>query len=155
MLSKAYRTLVVALLSTAMIGNFASAATVTSEGGTILASTGDGFQPIQASMELPPGARVMVKSDGLATIAYGGNCTVRVGPGLWLVQDKVPCQDGAAVIDFTGRMSDGMPGSLKDGPPPPPPPRDYSLLLGGVFVGGIVACIVWCGNDDDNKPASP
>src|SRR5262245_16931733 len=153
MLSRTYRTLVVALLSTAMAGNFAGAATVSNEGGTILASTGDGFQPIQASMELPPGARVMVKSDGLATITYGSTCTVRVGPGLWLVQDKAPCKDGAAVVDFTGRMGDGMPGSLKDSAPPPPP-RDYSfLIVPGVIAVG--ACVFWFCRNGNDHPASP
>ena len=155
MLCRAYRTLVVALLSTAVAGNFAGAATVSIEGGTILASTGEGFRPMQAAMELPPGAQVMVKSDGLATITYASNCTVRVGPGLWLVQDKAPCKDGATVIDFTGRMGDGMYGSLKDSAPPPPPPRDYSRLLGGIFIGGIVACVAWWCRDDDDHPASP
>jgi hypothetical protein len=154
MLSKAYRTLLVALLSTAMTANFASAATVMNEGGSILASTGEGFKPIPVAMELPPGAQVMVKSDGLATISYGSNCSVRVGPGLWLVQDKAPCKDGATVIDFTGQMGDGMRGSLKDSAPPPPPPRDYSRLLGAIFIGGIIACVAFCDRDNDH-PASP
>src|SRR5262245_3635857 len=155
MLSKAYRALVVALLSTAMTGNFASAATVTSEGGTILASTGEGFKPIPVAMELPPGAQVMVKSDGLATIIYASNCTVRVGPGLWLVQDKAPCKDGATVIDFTEQMGDGMRGSLKDSAPPPPPPRDYRSLLPFIVGGTIVACVAWFCRHDNDHPASP
>ena len=154
MLSRSYRALVVALLSTAMAGNYAAAATVSHEAGTILASTGDGFQPIQASIELPPGARVMVQSDGLATISYGSNCTVRVGPGLWLVQDKAPCRDGATVIDFTGRMGDGMPGSLKDSAPPPPPPRAYGWLIVPAVIA-VGTCIFWFCRGDDDHPASP
>src|SRR5258705_2366260 len=75
MLTRICKVFVVALLSTSVAANFSRAATVSNDGGTILASTGDGFQPIRSSMELPPGGQVMVKSGGLATITYAGGCT--------------------------------------------------------------------------------
>src|SRR5262245_36293924 len=101
--------LVVAILSATAGANLGIAATVSSHGGLVLVGKGDGFRPVTGSIELPPGGRVMVKPGGLATITYSASCTVRVGPGFWLVQDKVPCRDGASVIDFTGRMGEGLP----------------------------------------------
>ena len=139
MLLRTCRVLVAGLLSTALAAGPSSAATVSNEGGTILVSTGDGFEPIASFKELPPGGRVMVKSGGLATITYTPSCSVRVGTGLWLVQDKAPCREGTVLLDFTGRMGDGL-GSIKDAPPePPPPPRVHHdlLILGGVVAGGL------------------
>jgi len=157
MFSKPSKVLVAALISTSVATNSTMAAMVSNEGGTILASAGDGFQPIRSSIELPPGGRVMVKSGGLATITYSSNCTVRVGSGVWLVQDKAPCREGATVIDFTGRMSDGIrDNSVKDEPAPPPPSYHHDLwIIGGLVAGGIVACVVWWCRNDKDKPASP
>ena len=107
MLLRTCRALVAGLLSTALAAG-PSRETVSNEGGTILVSTGDGFEPIGSSKELPPGSRVMVKSGGLATITYTASCSVRVGTGLWLVQDKAPCREGTILLDFTGRMGDGL-----------------------------------------------
>ena len=50
----------------------------------------DGFMPLLARSEVAAGTRVMVRPGGLALIAYAGNCTDRVGSGLWLVQEKAP-----------------------------------------------------------------
>ena len=157
MLLRTSKVLVAGLLSTAIAVGPCGAATVSNEGGTVLVSAGEGFEPITSSKELPPGGRVMVKSDGLATISYAANCSVRVGAGLWLVQDKAPCREGTVLLDFTGRMNEGL-GSLKDAPPEPPPPplvRHDLFILGGVVAGAVVACVVWWCRDDDDKPASP
>ena len=81
MLLRTCRILAVGLLSTALAANVCSAATVSNEGGNVLVSTGEGFEPIASSKELPPGGRVMVKSGGQATIMYTANCRVRVGSG--------------------------------------------------------------------------
>ena len=158
MLLRTCRLLTVGLLSTALAANVCSAATVSNEGGNILVSTGDAFEPIASSKELPPGGRVMVKPGGQAMIMYTANCRVRLGQGLWLVQDKAPCREGTVLLDFTGRMGEGL-GDLKGDPPeePPPPPlvRHDLLILGGVAAGAIVACVVWWCRDHDHKPASP
>src|SRR5262245_8617666 len=141
MLRKPCRLLLAGLLSTAMAVSPLSAATVSNDGGAVLVSTGEGFEPIATSKELPPGGRVMVKPDGLSTIAYSASCSVRVGSGLWLVQEKAPCREGTALLDFTGRMNEGL-GSIKDTPPEEPPhPRVYHdhLILGAIGAGLITA----------------
>src|SRR5262245_2929761 len=157
MLPKLCRPLFAGLLSFAMAASPLSAATVSNEGGAVLVSMGEGFEPITSSKELPPGGRVMVKLGGLATIAYSANCSVRVGSGLWLVQEKAPCREGTALLDFTGRMNEGL-GSIKDTPPeepPPPPARHDLLIIGGLAAGAIVACVVWWCRHHHHHPASP
>jgi hypothetical protein len=158
MIPKTFRLLVAGLLSTAMAASPLSAATVLNEGGAVLVSRGEGFEPIKGSKELAPGGQVMVKSGGLATIAYSANCSVRVGSGLWMVQDKAPCREGTAVLDLTGRMNDGL-NSIKDSPPEEAPPvvRHDLLIAGGLVAGGlVVACVVWwCRGHHHHHPASP
>ncbi len=83
----------------------AAAAVVSSQAGTVLISKDDGFVPLLARSEVAAGTRVMVRPGGSALIAYAGNCAVLVGSGLWLVQEKAPCREGVALIDFTGRMN--------------------------------------------------
>src|SRR5689334_10104487 len=108
MIAKTCKLVLTGLLSTAMAASPLSAATVLNEGGAVLVSAGQGFEPLRSSKELAPGGQVMVKSGGLATIAYSANCSVRVGSGLWMVQEKAPCREGSAVLDMTGRMNDGL-----------------------------------------------
>ena len=159
MIPKTSRLLVVGFLSTAMAASPCSAATVSNEGGAVLVSMGEGFEPIATSKELPPGGRVMVKSGGLATIAYSANCSVRVGSGLWLVQEKAPCKDGTAFLDFTGRMNDGL-NPVREPPreePPAPFVRHDLLIAGGLVAGAVVACVVWWCRDHHHHhhPVSP
>ena len=158
MIAKTCKLLLTGLLSTAMAASPLSAATVLNEGGAVLVSAGEGFEPINGSKELAPGGRVMVKSGGLATIAYSANCSVRVGSGLWMVQEKAPCREGTALLDFTGRMNDGL--NPPKGPPPEEPPAPFVrhdlLIAGAVGAGLIVACVVWwCRGHDHHHPASP
>ena len=159
MLLKTSRVLFAGLLSTAMAASPLSAATVLNEGGAVLVSAGEGFEPIKGSKELAPGGRVMVKSGGLATIAYSANCSVRVGSGLWMVQEKAPCREGTAVLDLTGRMNDGL-NPVREPPPeeaPAPFVRHDLLIAGGLVAGGlVVACVVWwCRGHHHHHPASP
>jgi hypothetical protein len=94
----------------------------------------------------------------LATIAYASDCTVRVGSGVWLVQEAAPCAPGTTVIDFTGRMNQQPPADPPADPPPgdPPPGIDpvTGLVIGGVVVGGVVLGVVLSQNSND-RPASP
>ena len=159
MLLKTSRVLLAGLLSAAMAASPLSAATVLNEGGAVLVSAGEGFEPIKGSKELAPGGQVMVKSGGLATIAYSANCSVRVGSGLWMVQDKAPCREGTAVLDLTGRMNDGL-NPVREPPPeeaPAPFVRHDLLIAGGLVAGGlVVACVVWwCRGHHHHHPASP
>jgi hypothetical protein len=127
----------------------AQAAVVSSQGGEVLIGKGDGFVPLAGAAEVAPGARVMVQQGGVATITYAGTCTVRVGPGFWLVQQASPCAEGTTQIDFTTRMNQqAPPGQQVDDIDP--------LVIGGLIVGGGVAlsCLAWwC--QSDNNPASP
>src|SRR5262245_31529025 len=101
-----------------------------------------------------PGSKVMVGPGGFALIVYARGCVVRVGSGLWVVQDAAPCDKGTTELDFTGRMNEGL--LNREPPPPPPRPALDPLIVGGVIVGGaVVACLVWCRGHDHHKPASP
>jgi hypothetical protein len=148
-----------ALLSSPLV---ASAATVSTQGGTVLVSEGDGFVPISGQAKLAPGGRVMVRPGGVATIAYNADCTVRVGSGVWLVQTAAPCKPGTTMIDFTGRMHQQPPADPPADPPVDPPTEDppggltptTGLIIGGVVVGGIVLGLT-LGQSSEDRPASP
>jgi hypothetical protein len=147
-------------LSVALVGPFAaSAATVSNQGGTVLISKGDGFAPIAADAELAPGGRVMVRPGGLALITYASDCAVRVGSGLWVIQEKAPCTKGAALIDFTGRMNQQPPAQDPPQDPPEEPPapgiNPTVIVLGGVVVAGAVGLAIVLSQNNDDKPASP
>jgi hypothetical protein len=141
----------------------AKAATVSSQGGTVLVSSGEGFRALTGPAQLAAGNQVMVRPGGVATIAYGSDCLVRVGSGVWLVQAAAPCAPGTREIDFTGRMNQQPPAD-----PPPvdqePPPEGgglpgidpvTGLVIGGVVVGGVVLGVVLSQDSNNNRPASP
>jgi hypothetical protein len=143
------KTLVASLLFCPAGPFAASAATVSSQGGEVLISKGQGFVPLKSLTEVAPGGQVMVRPGGIATISYASNCRVRVGSGVWLVQDKAPCADGTTEIDFTTRMGQQA--------PPPPQGDDFDpLIVGGAVVGGgllLGRAVSWC--QSNNRPASP
>lgn len=144
------RRLLVATLCSAVCGSLAAnAATVSNRGGEVLVSRGQGFAPIKADAELAPGGQVLVQPGGLATIAYATNCTVRVGSGVWSVQQTAPCAEGTTEIDFTGRMNQAGPGS---GLPPPEGDALAALLLA---TGGAVAAALFFAQNKNDRPASP
>lgn len=123
-----------------------NAAMVSNLGGAVLVSKGDGFSPIASNTELAPGSQIMVRPGGLASITYGNKCVVRVGPGVWLVQDASPCAHGTTTIDFTGRMHQQA---------SPPSSGLDPLLVGGVIVAAGVALAILVGQSDGDRPASP
>jgi hypothetical protein len=155
MLLRLCRIAVLALCASLFGSIVADAAMVSSQAGTVLVSKGDGFVSLATQSEVVPGTRVMVRPGGLALITYAGNCTVRVGSGLWVVQERTPCRDGVAQIDFTGRMNQEPP--PEDLPPEPPPGINPTtvLVLGGLAVGGGIALAVILGQNGKDKPASP
>jgi hypothetical protein len=149
-------------LSVALFGSLsAGAATVASQAGTVLISKGDGFAPIGAEAEIAAGGRVMVRPGGVALITYASDCSVRVGSGLWLIQEKSPCTNGTTLIDFTGRMNQQPPAQdpPQDPPPEEPPPapgiNPTVLVLGGVAIAGGVGLAIVLSQNSDNNPASP
>ncbi len=82
-------------------------------------------------------------------ISYASNCTVRVGSGVWLVQQQAPCANGTTEVDFTTRMN-------QQAEPPPGGGLDPNVEA-GLVVGGaaVIATRVfwWCQHGD--RPASP
>ena len=93
----------------------------------------------------------MVRPGGIAVITYAGNCSVRVGSGLWHVQPSAPCANGTQSIDFTGRMNQQGDPEAEPGPGINP----LYVVVGGVVVGGAIALGVILSQSDDKKPASP
>src|SRR5262249_14099751 len=140
----------------------ASAATVARQAGDVLLSKGDGFVPMPSGAELARGSQVMVRPGGLASITYAGNCVVKVGSGVWVVQPTAPCSPGKSEIDFTGRMNDQAP---PEGAPEGPPVGDgggwhgTTLLIGGLVIAAGIGIAAWPINDihksNSSRPASP
>jgi hypothetical protein len=128
--------------------SMANAATVSGQNGTVLIGQGDGFAPLNAPAEVAPGTRIMVRPGGMATVTYAGNCVVRLGSGLWMVQSSSPCPAGKTSIDFTSRMN-------QQTPPPGTPPVDPLLIAGGLAVGGGALYAVISSSNNNSKPASP
>lgn len=157
------RIAVVGLCAALIAPSSLSAATVSKEGGTVFVSKGQGFAPIAGEAQLVAGNQVMVRPGGIATIAYGSACTVRVGSGVWLVQEKAPCAPGTTVIDFTGRMNQQPPGDPPADPPGDPPAdgpggidTTTGLVIGGVVIaGGVGLGLLLSSDDNKDRPASP
>lgn len=138
------KTLSAALAALIVSSLAANAATVSKQNGSVFVNSGTGFVELKSSAEVAAGQRVMVQPGGSASIAYAGNCTVRVGSGVWMVQPTAPCKDGATEIDFTNRMNQAT-------PPPGPAPGD--VLTGALLLGGGVgaALLLW----QTDKGSSP
>jgi hypothetical protein len=126
----------------------ANAATISGPSGAVFVSEGEGFRPLASATEFGPGAQVMVNPGGYAQIAYSGNCTVKVGSGLWTVQPAAPCANGVAEVDLAAdRMNQSaQPLVTSNGGV-----AVVSTMI-GIAVAGVVACIALCSK---LKPASP
>lgn len=126
----------------------ANAAVISRQNGDVLVSNEKGFAPVSREATLAPGGRVLVRPGGLALIMYEGNCTVRVGPGFWLVQNGRPCREGETTIDFTQRMN-------QEAPPAGPLEID-PLVVGGIVAAGALGLGVYLSSQNNNDaPASP
>src|SRR5688572_18106450 len=98
-MSKQRKLAVVASCAMVCLPHLANAATVSGTSGVIFVSAGGGFKPLSGPTELAPGAQVMVRPGGAATIAYSNNCVVKVGPGrVWTVQARPPCEKGSGEV---------------------------------------------------------
>ena len=82
-----------AALSVLVISAMAAhAATVSKQNGSVFINAGAGFVELKSAADVSAGQQVLVQPGGIASIAYAGNCTVRVGSGVWLVQPTAPCK---------------------------------------------------------------
>jgi len=119
---------------------------VAPEGGEVLVNAGSGFVTLSGPAQVVPGASVMVRPGGAATVRYSATCSARIGAGrVWTIQPVAPCIEGRAHVDFSGQM-----GATSD----PGMPTDHYLLIGAGVVGAGVG-IYYLTKDDDDKPASP
>lgn len=140
-IGKALSVTLAALIVTSLAAN---AATVSKQNGAVFVNSGTGFVELKSPAEVAAGQQVLVQPGGRATIAYAGNCTVRVGSGVWLVQPNAPCSNGATEIDFTNRMNQAT-------PPGPPPPPDGAVIAGTLLIGGGIAAAIILGQQDNGS----
>jgi hypothetical protein len=99
----------------------------------------------------------MVRPGQVATIAYSDACTVKVDAGrVWTIQAAAPCAKGTSgVVDFTGRMNDGVMSPEPEPEPTPGMSGSTLLLMGAVVVGGglLIACVAdWCRSSKSSSP---
>jgi hypothetical protein len=132
------------------------AATVSGQSGAVLISEGAGFVPLKGTAELAPGARVMVNPGQVATITYSDTCAVKVDSGrVWTIQAAAPCAKGTGVVDFTGRMNDGVVSVPTEPEEAPGMSGSTMLLIGAAAVGGglLIACVAdWCRSSKSSSP---
>lgn len=146
-MSRIGKSAVVALCALLLSPLLANAATVTKRSGAVLVNKGQGFVEVLSEAEIAPGQQVMVRPGGSASIAYAGNCVVRVGSGLWWVQAASPCTNGATEIDFTGRMNQATQPTDADA-------TTGTFVVSGALIGGAITAGVVISKNGD-KPASP
>lgn len=126
----------------------ASAAMISRQAGDVLVNEGQGYLPVRSEAVVAPGGRILVQPGGLAVITYDASCSIRVGPGFWMVQSARPCRHGEATIDFTQRMNQQT--------PPADPPGVNPLIVGGVIVAGAVGVgLIVANQNNKDRPASP
>jgi hypothetical protein len=98
----------------------------------------------------------MVNPGQVATITYSDTCAVKVDSGrVWTIQAAAPCAKGTGVVDFTGRMNDGMVSVPTEPEEPPGMSGSTMLLIGAAAVGGglLIACVAdWCRSSKSSSP---
>jgi hypothetical protein len=125
---------VVAFLSASLFTTSAFAAMVNATQGQVLVNQGTGYQQVAGSVDVGPGATIVVNPGGSAQIVYPDGCSVAVQPGsVYTIAPQSPClaQDGQATSG----------------------PSGTTLAIGAVVVGGGVAALLLLNNKD--KSASP
>jgi hypothetical protein len=122
-------------VSLALFSTSAFAATVSATQGQVLVNQGSGYQQVAGSLDVGPGATVVVNPGGSGQIVYPDGCAVLIEPGsIYTISPQSPClaQDG-------GQATSG--------------PSGTTLAIGAVVVGGGVAALLLLNNKD--KSASP
>ena len=109
----------------------AQAMTLIVQKGEVLVNRGDGFQAVTGSVEIEPGATVVVQEGGAAEFVCSDSSRLAMVPGYHPVPaDCAPSQAQAFELDTAGY-----------------------LLIGAGVLGGAIAIIEGTGNDSD-RPAS-
>lgn len=137
--------------------------------GQVLLSDSVGYTPIQSSAELSVGDRVILLSDGQAALAAGPTCQVTLAADS--IINLLPTEAGVCVAHASTAQEHAsttqehatviqptadLPPPVLDAPvtvPPQPVFDVVPVLVGTAVIGGIVACIALCGDDD--RPFSP
>jgi hypothetical protein len=126
----------VAFFSACLFTTSAFAVMVNATQGQVLVNQGSGYQQVGGSVDVGPGATVVVNPGGNAQIVYPDGCSVAVQPGsVYTVSSQSPClaQDGSQATSG---------------------PSGTALAIGAVVVGGGVAAILLL-NGGGDKSASP
>ena len=109
----------------------AGAMTLIVQKGEVLVSRGDGFQAVTGSVEIEPGATVVVQEGAAAEFVCSESSRMAVAPGYHPVPgDCAPSQPQAFELDTAGY-----------------------LLIGAGVLGGAIAIIEGTSGDSD-RPAS-
>jgi hypothetical protein len=146
------KSLYISVLAATLAASPASAAEgnaqLTSISGKVLVNLGAGFVQPTRGMDLKSGDRIFVGQDASALITYvGDNCQVTVPADRVATVDILsPCQNKTVQIQPTADM-----------------PRDVQayepefpiLPVVAILGAGVIACVIACDFDDDDKPDSP
>lgn len=96
------RTLVLGLVSAALLASTCSAATIKPVRGQVSVNRGQGFEPVNNEAHAKVGDLVMVSPDGAALVAYPDGCKVDVHPGaVMTIAPLSPCASGSYAQDQT------------------------------------------------------
>src|SRR5262245_42048909 len=118
----------------------AESATVRAVAGQVLVNSGQGYQLVDGSTVLEPGATVVANPGAVAQVVYGGGCTVTVQPGsVYVVAANPPCQSGeptktGGLTENTGGTTTTS-GGMGTG-------TAWALGIGAVAAGGGIAYLV-------------
>ena len=124
----------VAFVAAALFSTSSFAAMVNVTQGQVLVNQGSGYQQVAGSVDVGPGATVVVNPGGSAQILYPDGCSVAVQPGsVYTIAPQSPC------LAQGGETSSGLSGT--------------TLAIGAVVVGGGVAALLLLNNKD--KSTSP
>ena len=136
------------VISVALLGWSAQAATLTNVEGAVSVNRGSGFKQVAAGAELNPGDRVRTGA-GSADIVYANGCASRLGPDQLAVVLATPPSCGAGA------------GGLADGPAATGGPSTDTLIVGGVIAAaaaGVGIALATSNSDpasSKSDPASP
>lgn len=114
-------------------------------GGSVYVNRGEGFFPVQGSIELALGDRVMVGKDGSATITYyPSGCEVMLEvSSMTTIAAAAPCQGTGPSTSTQGATAAASESSNSSGL------STGAIVAGGVGVSAAVALAVVLGTKDD------